>query len=170
MNKSLSILIFNEFFLCLRERGPYEGAYKRAAAAPPAKKIDRLVILIMVAVFAYSIFLPLQIGSTWFYIRIPIFSIGLIIVTIASVNFATTPLATSITKGLYSYSRHPMYLAMFLEYIGMSMASASWVLVVFSRAFIFLVRIEAVSEERFCFTIYGDTYREYMNRTPITRT
>ena len=152
-----------EFILLSRK---YKGMYRRAEAAPQAKKIDRFVVLIMIAIFTYSVFLPLQIGSIWFYTGITIFLLGSIVVTIASVNFATTPLAEPITKGLYSYSRHPMYLAMFFEYIGMSTASASWVLLVFSTAFIILVGMEAVSEELFCLGQYGDAYREYMNRTP----
>ena len=39
----------------------------------------------------YSIFLPLQLGTLWFYIGLPIFLVGLLILTVATANFATAP-------------------------------------------------------------------------------
>ncbi len=150
-----SLVIFNRI---------NKGAFKRAAAPQPAEKIDRFVVLLTIAAFIYSIFLPLELGSVWFYVGVPIYSLGLIILIIASTNFATTLLDEPVTKGLYRYSRNPMYLGMFLVFIGISIASASWVFLLISIAFITLINIEVVYEERFCLKKYGDAYREYMKR------
>ena len=82
--------------------------------------------VILFLVFIYSIFLPFQLWTIWFYIGLSVFLFGLIILTVATLNFATTPQNKPITGGLYRYSRHPMYLAMFLVYIGTCLATASW--------------------------------------------
>jgi len=83
-----------------------------------------------------------------------------------TVNFATTPLNEPVTKGLYRYSRNPQYLTEFLMFIGVSIASASWIFLLFSSVYEISLLSFASSEERFCLEKYGDAYREYMNRTP----
>ena len=148
----------------------YKGTYKKGTAAVPLnkteKKISNFWMLIYYLLLIYSVFLPLKLGSTWFYIGLPICLLALIMYTIISVNFATTPLGEPVTKGLYRYSRHPMYLTSFLVFIGVSIASASWTFLLFSIVFAVLAFIIVIPEERFCLEKYGDSYREYMNRTP----
>jgi len=92
----------------------------------------------------YSIFLPLQLGKIWFYIGLGVFLSGLIILTVATLNFATAPHNKPITGGLYRYSRHPMYLAMFLIYIGTSLASVSWLFFLLTIATVVMTRLEAI--------------------------
>ena len=114
----------------------------------------------------YSIFLPLQLGMIWFYIGLPIFLVGLMILAIATVNFATAPAEKPITQGMYRFSRHPLYLSLSIIYIGASIATASWVFFLLGIANIFWTRTESLVEERYCLERYGNDYREYMNRTP----
>ena len=83
------------------------------------------------------------------------------------VTFATTPIDKEpLTKGLYRYSRHPMYVTQALIFVGVGIASASWVFLLFTVVYTILSIICAIPEERFCLEKYGNTYREYMNRTP----
>jgi protein-S-isoprenylcysteine O-methyltransferase Ste14 len=114
----------------------------------------------------YSIFLPLQLGTVWFYIGLPVFLIGLAMLAIATVNFATAPAEKPVTQGMYSFSRHPLYLSMFIIYIGTGIASASWVFILLGIANIFWMRTETRMEERYCLERYKKNYREYINRTP----
>ena len=114
----------------------------------------------------YSIFLPLQLETAWFYPGLAIFLIGLCVLTTATVNFTTTPFDKPITHGIYHYSRHPMYLATFLIFLGTSIATASWVFFLLGIANIFWMRTEALVEERYCLERYSNPYREYMNGTP----
>ncbi|MEN8120782.1 MAG: isoprenylcysteine carboxylmethyltransferase family protein [Bacteroidota bacterium] len=116
--------------------------------------------------YIYSIFLPLKLGTTWFYIGLPICLLGLIIYTRIIVDWITTPTETPITKGIYRYSRHPMYLSPFLIFIGVGIASASWVFLLSSIALLILPPFFVVPEERFLLQKYGDSYHDYMNRTP----
>jgi protein-S-isoprenylcysteine O-methyltransferase Ste14 len=115
---------------------------------------------------AYSIFLPLQLGTIWFSIGLPVFLVGLIILAVATVNFATAPMQKPIVQGIYRFSRHPLYLSLFIVYVGTSISTASWVFFILGIADVFWIRIEALVEERYCLERYGSDYREYMNRTP----
>jgi len=72
----------------------------------------------------------------------------------------------TVFKGLYHYSRHPQYLTQSLMFIGIGIASASWVFLLFQIITMILINILAIPEERFCLDKYGDAYREYLNRTP----
>ena len=115
----------------------------------------------------YSIFLPFKPGTVWFYVGLPICLLGLIPYTITMVNFAMTPVRTkAATRGIYRYSRHPMYISMFLMLLGAGIASASWLVILFAVISMILWVPLAISEEQFCLEMYGDAYREYMDRTP----
>jgi protein-S-isoprenylcysteine O-methyltransferase Ste14 len=60
-----------------------------------------------------------------------------------------------------------MYFGWLLVLIGIGIACASWVFLLFAIAFAVLqMYIFTIPEERFCLEKYGDIYREYMNRTP----
>jgi len=147
--------------------------YRRASGLPSEMKTSRpyrVVSYVSMAVdimaVAYSIFLPLKLGTIWFYAGLSIFLLGLVVLTTATLNFATTPMDVSITKGIYHYSRHPMYLASLLIYFSVGIASASWLFLLIFVAQSVSIRIAAVEEERFCLEKYGEAYREYIDRTP----
>jgi protein-S-isoprenylcysteine O-methyltransferase Ste14 len=116
--------------------------------------------------FIYSIFLPLQLGTAWFYVGLALCVLGVVTWIIAIVNIVGIPLGEPWNKGLYRYSRHPMYLGLFLTLIGAGIASASWIFLLFSIIYIILCALLVSAEERFCLDKFGTPYREYMNRTP----
>jgi protein-S-isoprenylcysteine O-methyltransferase Ste14 len=123
--------------------------------------------IIVFVLLVYSVFLPLRLGTVWFYIGLPIALLGLAIYTMVIVSFATTPLDREVmTKGPFRYSRHPMYLSSSLAYMGVGIACASWLFLLLSVAYMVLSMVSTVPEERFLLAKYGDSYREYMNRTP----
>jgi len=115
----------------------------------------------------YSIFLPLRLETTWFYVGFPIAIVGSIAYTLVIVTFAATPVDSEpLTKGLYGYSRHPMYITQLVMFIGVGIAAASWLFLLFAIVYTIFSFIAAVPEERYCLEKYGDAYREYMNKTP----
>ncbi|KPK80660.1 MAG: hypothetical protein AMS27_16480 [Bacteroides sp. SM23_62_1] len=114
---------------------------------------------------AYSVFLPLRTGTIWFYTGLVVFMTGLSLLTFATYNFIATPVDQLITKGVYSISRHPMYLATFLICAGAGFASGSLLFVSLSIIMSFCFYQEAVIEERYCLDRYGSAYREYQKKT-----
>jgi len=119
-----------------------------------------------ILMFLYSIFLPLKLGTVWFYVGLPICLAGLILLTISFFNFVTAPLDKPLTRGLYRYSRHPVYITQALMFVGVGIASASWIFLLFAVLRTISSFMLASPEERFCLKKYGDAYRKYMERTP----
>ena len=147
-----------------------KGAAKKGQPVPHSeteRKLYPVIWIVWLLAFIYSIFLPLKLGTIWFYIGLPISIVGLITFTIVIVTFATTPINNEpLIKGLYRYSRHPMYITQLVMFIGVGIASASWVFLLFTIVYTILSLVLAIPEERFCLEKYGDAYREYMERTP----
>jgi len=124
-------------------------------------------IVIIPLTIIYSVFLPLKLGTVWLYVGIPLYFIGLIMNLMVGINIATTPFDKEpITKGIYRFSRHPAYFGGFLIYLGIGIACASWVFLLLAVAWIVLWQIAVPAEERSLLKKYGDSYREYMSKTP----
>ena len=114
----------------------------------------------------YSIFIPLKLGATWFYAGLPIYLLGLISYAMVWVGFATTPPDKPVTTGIYRYSRNPMQLSQVVIYLGVGIATASWVFLLLAIAYMIMPLLWVGAEERHCLKQYGEAYREYMKRTP----
>jgi protein-S-isoprenylcysteine O-methyltransferase Ste14 len=114
----------------------------------------------------YSIFLPLQSGTIWFYIGLSFFIIGVIILAIATYNFIATPVDQLIATGAYHFSRHPMYLATFFICMGAGISAISWLFIGITLIMIICFHQEALIEERICLDTYGNTYQQYRDRVP----
>ena len=110
----------------------------------------------------YSVFLPLQLGTTWFYIGLFVFIFGLILMTKATIDFITAASDQLITSGAYRFSRHPIYLATFLICLGAGIASVSFFFISLSIIMALCLRKEAHIEERYCLDKYGRAYQEYL--------
>ena len=121
---------------------------------------------VMLPMLGYAVFLPLQLDTIWLYSGLLVFVFGIIFTIVAVVTFATSPKDTVITHGLYSFSRNPMIIGMLLMQIGLGIACSSWLYLLLVVVLMILLHANSSAEERFCLYRYGDSYREYMNRTP----
>ena len=147
-------------------------AINRMQAYPPYSRFDKILAdsthnFIMPVAAVYSIFLPLKLGTVWLYVGLPICFLAGIMTIIMYINIANTPPDEPVTRGVYRISRNPIYFfGGFLMYIGIGLACASWVFLLFAVLWIVLWHIVLPAEERFLLEKYGDAYREYMNKTP----
>ncbi len=144
---------------------------KKAAAAGMSfnnteKKVSNIYSFLFFALIAYSFFLPLQLGTVWFFAGLMIYLLGVIIETMAMLEFFTTPVDKTVNKGVYRFSRNPMYFGVFVIFVGTGIACVSWVFLLLTAVFMILSHIVVVAEERFCIQKYRDPYREYLNRVP----
>jgi protein-S-isoprenylcysteine O-methyltransferase Ste14 len=144
--------------------------WKKPSTDISPNKTDRIleysVYFVYLVVFGYSVFLPLKLNTVWFYVDSFIYLLGVIIDFMASVSWATNPLDKPITSGVYSISRHPMDFGNFVVIIGVGIACISWVFLLLGMVMITLNNMKVVNEEHFCLEKFGNTYREYMKRTP----
>jgi protein-S-isoprenylcysteine O-methyltransferase Ste14 len=134
------------------------------------QKEIRLTIISKVIMFfpiIYSIFLPLKLGTLWFYIGLPIAIIGTVLYTITWVNLAMRPPGGKpATRGLYRFSRHPMYISGLIMGIGVGIACASWLFLLLYIISMILTVVFVYYEERLLLDLYGDSYHKYMEKTP----
>jgi protein-S-isoprenylcysteine O-methyltransferase Ste14 len=154
------------FFLPFVSRGREKGADFTSYFDKTQKRAHLLLHLIYLFLVVYSVFVPLKLGTPWFYAGLVLFVLGFIPYAMVIVNFAQTQLDQPVAKGVYRYSRHPMYITPFLLFFGTGIASASWIFLVLSVVYILLPPLFVAAEERFCLEKYGTAYREYMGRTP----
>jgi protein-S-isoprenylcysteine O-methyltransferase Ste14 len=142
---------------------------KRLNVSVPIKHEKLLNVIstaIWVAGIIYSIFLPLQLGTIWFFVGLVIFLIALVISLSASSFVRTTPADKPFTKGPYRYSRHPYYVAETLIFLSIAIASFSWVFLMLAVIMSIFHLVYAPAEEQYCLKRYGKDYRDYMDRTP----
>ena len=130
------------------------------------KSIGPIANFAWLLALGYSIFLPLILGTIWFYIGFFVFICGTLLLSFATYSFIITPTDQLIQEGVYAFSRHPMYLATFFICLGTGIATASWILILLSIIIAICLKFEASLEERYCRNIYGDVYEEYMEKVP----
>ena len=130
------------------------------------KHIGVIANFVWLLSLGYSIFLPLLLGTTWFYFGFSVFIIGVLLLSLATFSFMTTPIDQLIQEGVYKLSRHPMYLGTSLICIGTGIAAASLIFIILSIVISICFHYEALLEEKYCLTKYQDFYKEYMNRVP----
>ena len=71
-----------------------------------------------------------------------------------------------VTKGIYKISRNPQEFMIFILFLGICMTIGSWLallILVLSKVF---AHFGILSQERACLEKYGDSYKEYMKKTP----
>jgi protein-S-isoprenylcysteine O-methyltransferase Ste14 len=130
------------------------------------KRIINAVFLPMIVSFIYAVFLPLRLGTAWLYSGLVVYLFGVALSIVALLNFATSPKDKVITKGLYSISRNPEYIGLILMQVGLGIICSSWVYLLLTLVLLILLNENLSAEERYCLYRYGDSYRQYKNRTP----
>jgi protein-S-isoprenylcysteine O-methyltransferase Ste14 len=147
-------------------KGREEGSDFTAEFSKTQKYAIRSMHIIYLLSIIYSVFVPLKWGTAWFYAGLSIYLVGLIAYVMVWVGFATTPPDKLVTKGIYRYSRNPMQLSQVVIFLGVSIATASWIFLLLSVVYMIAPLLWVDAEERHCLKYYGDAYREYMKRTP----
>ena len=168
----LILLVFVTMFtptLFLSEEG--KKSNKRLQSFVPSTRTEKILawsthLVIWPFVIIYSIFLPLKLDAAWLYVGLLIFALGLAMQVVVTISVANTPLDEPVTRGPYRFSRHPIYFSGFLILVGIGVASASWLVLLCALLWIVFFHIVVPNEEHFCLEKYGNTYSEYLKRTP----
>ena len=84
----------------------------------------------------------------------------------AMITAVRTPFGQLFDRGIYRYSRHPLYFSFIILLIGVSFATASWIFLLFSAVYGGLLARQSLVEEKDCLKIFGGEYQRYMDRTP----
>ena len=125
-----------------------------------------LSMTIMYAIIVISIWIPLKTGTLWFYVGFMVWLLALAGYLTALHNYAATPQNEAVTKGIYKYSRNPLYFFYSLATLGICIASASLLLFAVWIIYNIATHVIVLSEERYCLEFYGDEYEKFKKLTP----
>ena len=148
--------------------GLSKEALKRAVFLPPmdGKKRATLWIYLIsnIALFLYLFFIQIRIVPGWFYLGLILFVLGTVLYAVSIINFAR-PNANGVNqKGLYRVSRHPMYVAFFIYFLGCVLLTQSLVLLAILLVFQISSHWIILSEESWCVKEFGEEYITYMKK------
>lgn len=149
-----------------------QGVSKRLFRLPAFESLwEKAASLVSVFVFAralmiYTVFVPLRLRTWLFWLGSAVFVCGLIGHSVAMVGFSRTPPDQPVVRGAYRLTRHPMQLIAIVMWLGVAMATFSWVIGLVCFLQLFLSRPFLLAQERMCLAEYGEDYRQYMSTTP----
>lgn len=67
-----------------------------------------------------------------------------------------------VTSGIFSISRHPIYLFFNLYFFGAFFVSGDLIFIIFAILLGFVMHIQMLREEHFLLSVYGSQYKDYM--------
>lgn len=145
---------------------------KRLLRFPPFKsKFDKVISMISVVLFmrgimVYTLFVTIKIGTILFYVGLIVYVIGLILYTGAMGAYATTEIQKPVVTGVYRVSRHPMQVFSLFMWVGVGLATHSWIILAICCVQPFLSYWFLKAQEEYCLVQYGEMYRDYLQNTP----
>lgn len=100
-------------------------------------------------------------------------SAGLLLDVLALLNFGDSwrvgidkqNAGTLVTRGVFAFTRNPIYLAFDLIFIGTFLINGTVIFLLFALLGVFVSHQQILREERFLSQQYGDAYRAYCGRT-----
>lgn len=116
-------------------------------------------ILILVCPF----FLKITTDPHWFYIGFSVYGLGLFLCIASTLSFANPAKNGLNLKGLYRYTRNPMYVAYFICFLGCVLLTQSLLLFAILMVFQISAHWIILSEERWCIERFGEAYKTYMH-------
>lgn len=115
-------------------------------------------------IIIYLFFLKVRTDTVVFYIGLVIYGISILLFITSTIHFAKPNETGMNQRGIYRFSRNPMYVAYFLYFISCAMLRHSIVLLCIVLVFGISSHWIVLSEERWCIEQFGDEYKNYMKK------
>lgn len=143
---------------------------KRAADMSWYTSIDRLAsfasMFLMITFIIVSLFIQIVLSSYWFYTGLLLVLFGFFGHIAAKISYGTAESNKAVTRGIYRFSRNPMYVSFSLILSGTAIASQSILLAILWLMTAVFTHLLIIGEERYCIKAHGESYREYMKKVP----
>ena len=132
---------------------------------------ERVISYISIFAFAralmvFAVFVPLKLGTVWFWVGTTVFLACLAFHTVTMFDFATAAHDEPVVTGAYAITRHPMQHIAVLMWLAVGVATLSWVIFLACILQPFLSYPFLRAQERSCLEAYGERYRGYTQQTP----
>lgn len=130
------------------------------------KKYAQWNTIFQVLLIILAVFVPFKTGTPWFTIGTVIYAVAFALFMWSFHSYGTADRDKLITKGIYSYSRNPMYAVFTLAMLGIVIATASLWLLLMMIPYCLAMHGVILGEEGYCERTYGEDYRRYKARVP----
>ncbi|MCR4964114.1 MAG: isoprenylcysteine carboxylmethyltransferase family protein [Bacteroidales bacterium] len=131
-----------------------------------AKQYALLNSIFQFLMIIVAVFVPLRFGTAWFIVGASIYAAAFLLFIWSFWSYGTADRNRLITKGIYRYSRNPMYAVFTLAIIGVIIASTSLWLLIVLIPYVWTMHKVVLSEEEYCEKTYGNDYIEYKQHVP----
>ena len=108
----------------------------------------------------------IKFGTAEFIIGTVLYSVGLIGLGIAIINYRNAPLDKPITRGLYKISRNPQMIMIYIMFTGMILVIDSLFNLIILSITIICAHFSIIGEEKALKEQYGESYEEYKEKVP----
>lgn len=138
------------------------AALRRLNVTPPVEDAQLVVPVYVVnegLLVLYPFFLTIKTGTPWVVAGAPLMVAGAVLVALAALEFARQD--GFLHRGIYRYSRNPMYVGYFLYFVGVGLVTASWLYLLLAITHQVALYKLIGGEERWCLAEYGEPYRRY---------
>jgi len=108
----------------------------------------------------------IQYRTVEFIVGTILYSIGLIGLVIAIINYRNAPLDKPITRKLYKISRNPQIVMLYLIIAGMILVIGSWINLIFLFISVICAHFSILGEEKALTGQYGESYLNYKKQVP----
>jgi protein-S-isoprenylcysteine O-methyltransferase Ste14 len=139
--------------------------WRRACKLPKMSLKEKAIYFVWlginVAIYLYSVFVPIEATQSCFGPGLFIFLGGLVILGFGTHAYQTTPQDSLIKKGIYKISRNPGYFGSFCAYMGMGLMGGSGAILILAICHLAGYQFITRYEERMCQDLYPDEFPEY---------
>lgn len=143
-----------------------QNAVSRAAHFASMEGNEKIAYVVYqisnLGLFLFSCFIGIKFDfSALFYMGAAIYLLGLTLCASSMRDFARPHANGMNIKGLYRYSRNPMYMVYFTCFLGIALLTQSliffFILLIFQLSGHWII----LAEERWCLAHFGDSYQNY---------
>ena len=115
-------------------------------------------------IFVCLFFLNTTTDPNWLYTGFATYGFGVLLCLGSVLSFARPAQNGINVKGLYRFSRNPMYVAYFIYFLGCVLLTQSLLLFTILLVFQISAHWIILSEDRWCMKEFGEAYKNYMNK------
>ncbi len=141
------------------------NGWRRACRLPKMSGYERGIyftwIGVNIIVYIYSVFVPLAVGTFYFYVGLFVFVVSAVVLGLGTWAYQTTPEEELITKGIYQFSRNPGYFGTFCAYVGMGLMGKAWPVIGLALIHLIMYQVITRYEERMCLELYPVDFQRY---------
>ena len=169
LNGWIPIIVFYAIYIIILKVLPKETVerlYDRSHWTKQQATLSSIGLPFALAGMILILFTPLHINHPVFWMGSLMYVLGFLGFVVALQNFNTTPLAETVTKGLYRISRNPQWVAFAITLIGISLMVGSWTILGLLMVRVIMNHFRILGEERGLEIQYGDSYLVFKESIP----